>query len=62
MTRAPSRPSGVADASTHDSLPHGTLIGKQVASARMALASFSDVRDGMEAFGQLICALRPPIA
>ncbi|MGI6201075.1 MAG: hypothetical protein ACOYJA_09925 [Christensenellales bacterium] len=54
--------SGVADASTHDSLPHGTLIGKQVASARMALASFSDVRDGMEAFGQLICALRPPIA
>lgn len=53
--------SGVADACTHDSLPHGCVRGDSVASSRFILQWCSDVRRGLEDFGDLCAALHPPL-
>lgn len=53
--------SGIADAGTHDCLPHGALVGDEVPSARFTLGWHEDVRAGLEAFGDLCAAVRPPL-
>ena len=44
--------SGIADAGTHDSLPHGTLIGETVSSSRFLCGWYPDIRDGLEEYGK----------
>ena len=52
--------SGVADVLTRDCLPHGTVQGQQVSSARMMIGLFSDWRDGMERFASVNATVTPP--
>lgn len=42
--------SGISHKETRDILPHGALVGKEIASARYFLGYFPDWRDGMETF------------
>ena len=42
--------SGVSHSATRDELPHGTVKGARVSSARMFVGYFDDWRDGMETF------------
>lgn len=44
--------SGVADACTHDCLPHGTIIGKKVRSSRFVCGWYDDIRNGLEEYGK----------
>ncbi len=53
---------GAADACTHDTLPHGTIIGDEVPSDRFIMGWYEDVRQGLEAYGDLVAAVRPPLA
>ena len=50
---------GVADAGSHDTLPHGTLKGKQIASSRFCVLFGEDYRRLLEAYGDLVKAQRP---
>lgn len=52
--------SGAADGATHDCLPHGTVSGQQVASARFVLFWTKNVKDGMTRFGKLCTMVKPP--
>lgn len=54
--------SGAADASTHDSIPHGTLTGESVESARFMVGWYDDVRAGLETFADYCAAVRPALA
>ncbi|MBR5754560.1 MAG: hypothetical protein IKX97_01880, partial [Erysipelotrichaceae bacterium] len=45
--------SGIADAQTHDHLPHGYLEGKEITSSRFICGFYDDVRDGLEEYGRL---------
>lgn len=51
--------SGVADWGTHDSQPHGSLLGKEVSSARFCILYGTDYRELLEAYGDLIRKERP---
>lgn len=55
-----SSPSGVRT-DTHDTVPHGIVRGPRVVSPRIFIASFSDWRNGLEAFGSAVAALHPPM-
>ena len=55
-----SSPSGERS-DTHDFLPHGIVSGHHVTSPRVFLGSFSDWRDGMEAFGRFNAEVNPPL-
>lgn len=46
--------SGVADEGTHDSLPHGTLLGKEVGSSRFCVLYGTDYRKLLETYGNLV--------
>lgn len=46
--------SGVADEGTHDSLPHGTLLGKEVSSSRFCILYGQDYRKLLETYGDLV--------
>ena len=46
--------SGVADEGTHDSQPHGTLLGKEVSSSRFCILYGADYRRLLESYGDLI--------
>ncbi|MBO4358290.1 MAG: hypothetical protein J5796_00640, partial [Erysipelotrichaceae bacterium] len=45
--------SGIADAQTHDHLPHGYLEGKEITSSHFICGFYDDVRDGLEEYGRL---------
>lgn len=45
--------SGVADACTHDCMPHGSLIGEEVSSSRFLCGWYQDIRDGLEEYGRV---------
>ena len=45
--------SGVADAGTHDHLPHASVSGKEVSSSRFICGFYEDIRDGLEEYGRL---------
>jgi len=55
-----SSPSGVRT-DTHDSVPHGIVHGTRVRSPRIFIGSFSDWRDGLEAYGAANAAVHPPL-
>lgn len=53
---------GASSAYTRDSLPHGYVSGREVASPKIFLGYFSDYRDGMETFGGANAVIAPPLA
>ena len=53
---------GIADACTHDFMPHGTMIGEWVESSRFLVGWYDDVRDGLETFGDFCAICRPAVA
>jgi len=50
---------GIADAGSHDTLPHGTIIGKEVLSSRFCVLFGDDYRRLMEQYGDIVHAQRP---
>lgn len=54
--------SGVADASTHDLIPHGSIVGDSVESARFMVGWYDDIRAGLEAFADYCAAVHPALA
>jgi len=50
---------GIADAGSHDTLPHGTVIGKEVASSRFCVLFGDDYRRLMEQYGDIVHTQRP---
>ena len=55
-----SSPNGVRT-DTHDTVPHGLVHGTRVASPRIFIGSYSDWRDGLEAYGAGNAAVHPPL-
>jgi alpha-galactosidase len=55
-----SSPAGVRT-DTHDTVPHGIVHGTHVVSPRIFIGSFSDWRNGLEAYGAANAAIRPPL-
>jgi alpha-galactosidase len=55
-----SSPTGVRT-DTHDTVPHGIVHGAHVESPRIFIGSFSDWRDGLEAYGTANAAIHPPL-
>jgi hypothetical protein len=55
-----SSPTGVRT-DTHDTVPHGIVHGAHVVSPRVFIGSFSDWRDGLEAYGAANAAIHPPL-
>lgn len=53
--------SGIADLGTHDICPHGTIVGKSVASARFVVLYGADYRDLLEQYGDILVSIREPI-
>lgn len=47
--------------STHDTLPHGKVSGKTIASPQIAVGYYSDYRSGLESYGQANAAVAPPL-
>lgn len=52
--------SGIADGLTRDRLPHGSVKGRKVTSARVMIGLFDDWRTGMERFAQVNAIVTPP--
>lgn len=50
---------GIADAGSHDTLPHGTVIGKEVGSSRFCVLFGDDYRRLMEQYGDIVHTQRP---
>lgn len=48
--------------STWDTIPHGKVTGKQIASPKIMVGFFEDYRTGLEEFGQVNAAIQPPLA
>lgn len=55
-----SSPIGVRS-DTHDTVPHGIVHGVRVKSPRILIGSFSDWREGLEAYGAANAAVHPPL-
>ena len=55
-----SSPTGVRT-DTHDTVPHGIVHGSRVISPRIFIGSYSDWRNGLEAYGAANAAIRPPL-
>lgn len=55
-----SSPNGVRT-DTHDTVPHGVVHGARVVSPRIFIGSFSDWRDGLEAYGAANAAVQAPL-
>lgn len=53
-------PNGVRT-DTHDTVPHGIVRGQRVVSPRIFIGSFSDWRDGLDAYGRANAAVQPPL-
>lgn len=51
--------SGIADAGTHDCMPHGTLIGDTVTSSRFMCGWYDDIRFGLEEYGRVCMEGKP---
>lgn len=55
-----STPDGVRS-DTHDTAPHGIVHGDRVLSPRIFIGSFSDWRDGLDAYGKANSEIQPPL-
>ena len=53
--------SGVADGATHDTMPHGTIAGKSIKSARFSVEYCEDIFAGLNRYGELLKEINPPI-
>ncbi|GHU03712.1 alpha-galactosidase [Spirochaetia bacterium] len=53
---------GITSSQTRDTLPHGTLVGAEIASPKVFLGYFADWRDGMEEYGRANGIVSPPLA
>jgi len=53
-------PTGVRT-DTHDTVPHGVARGQHILSPRIFIGSFSDWRDGLEAYGAANAAIHPAL-
>ena len=51
---------GVADAATHDMLPHGIVSGESVISSRFVMFWSSNIKEGMVRYGALCTKFHPP--
>lgn len=51
--------SGVSSQETHDVLPHGSLVGTLITSARFLIIACPDWRDAMEQFARTCNSVRP---
>ncbi len=52
---------GVTGKFTHDTQPHGTVSGKEIRSPRFVMGLYSDWRQGLERYGDLNAAVKPPL-
>ncbi len=52
--------SGVANEETHDSLPHGFVNGKKIASAAFVCGWWQDIREALEVYGTLAGSVNKP--
>jgi hypothetical protein len=50
---------GAASDFTHDSIPHGALVGKEISSPLCFIGYYDDIRNGLEQFGQANTKLTP---
>lgn len=48
--------------STWDTITHGKVTGKQIASPKIMVGFFDDYRDGLEEFGAVNAAFQPPLS
>lgn len=48
--------SGIADAGTHDQLPHGYQFGHQLSSSRFMIGYYDQIKDGLCQYGKLVSA------
>ena len=55
-----SSPTGVRT-DTHDTMAHGIVHGTHVLSPRIFIGSYSDWRDGLQAYGEANAAIHPPL-
>jgi hypothetical protein len=55
-----SEPTGVSS-DTHDVFPHGLVHGDKVISPRIFVGSFSDWRDGLDAYAEANAEIQPPL-
>ena len=46
---------------THDSCPHGAMIGMTIESPTISVGYFKDFRDGLEEYGRANAAITPPL-
>lgn len=51
--------SGISSQETHDVLPHGSLVGRQISSARFLITARTDWRDAMEQFARTCDSVQP---
>lgn len=51
-----------SQASTHDSLPHGSVTGKTVTSPKIFIGFYDDYRSGLEGYGKVNAAITPPLS
>ena len=51
--------SGASDGGTYDTLPHGSLVGRSIRSARFMIGYDTDWRDALDAFADACTAVRP---
>ncbi len=52
---------GITSKLTRDSLPHGFVTGRAVASPKIFFGFFGDYRDGLEAYGKANAVIAPPL-
>ncbi|SFI50929.1 hypothetical protein SAMN02799624_01117 [Paenibacillus sp. UNC496MF] len=52
---------GAADELTRDSVPHGALSGRSIASPDIWIGAYADYRRGLEAFGRANAAIAPAL-
>ncbi|WP_420819766.1 carbohydrate-binding protein [Paenibacillus monticola] len=47
--------------STHDTIGHGLVSGKEIASPKIFVGFYKDYRDGLEGYGKVNAAIQPPL-
>jgi hypothetical protein len=52
---------GITNRFTHDTQPHGTVLGNEVKSPRFVIGRYDDWRVGLERFGDINASVKPPL-
>lgn len=53
---------GAAGEYTRDTIPHGALLGRTIASPRIFVGHYADYRTGMEQYGKANAVIAPPLS